>query len=78
MRDFPFWRSEISSAKTSHVLKKVGADLSQFQKQSGLFGDEEKKLTEEQVGTLRKMYKEKMKQLEKEALTPPAKPKFNK
>ena len=80
MRDFPFWRGAIYTAKTAFALKAVGEDLSQFQKQSGLFGDEEAKLTAAQVATLRKQYSEKMKKFEAEAMppNPPGKPKFNK
>ncbi len=63
MKDFPFWRGAIYTAKTALALKAVGEDLSQFQKQSGLFGDEEAKLSEAQVATLRKQYSEKMKKL---------------
>lgn len=77
MRDFPFWRGAIYNAKTAQILKSVGEDLAQFQKQSGLFGDEEKKLTDDQVVTLRKKYSEKMEKFEKETL-PQDMPKFKK
>ena len=80
MKDFPFWRGAIYNAKTPLALKAVGEDLSQFQKQSGLFGDEEAKLTDGQMATLRKQYSEKMKKLTAETLETqaPKKPKFNK
>jgi hypothetical protein len=80
MKDFPFWRGAIYNAKTPVILKSVGEDLANFQKQTGLFGDGEKKLTDEQVATLRLEYSTRMKKLEKEALPPqtPGKPKFNK
>jgi hypothetical protein len=68
MKDFPFWRGAIYNAKTALILKAVGEDLAQFQKQSGLFGDEEKKLNDTQMTTLRKMYAEKLKKLQAEAL----------
>jgi hypothetical protein len=61
MKDFSFWRGAIYAAKTALILKAVGEDLSNFQAQSGLFGDEEKKLTAEQVAILRTQYSEKMK-----------------
>ena len=63
MKNFPFWRGAFYSAKTAAVLKSVGEDLSQFQAQSGLFGDEEAMLTAAQVATLRKQYAVKMKKL---------------
>ncbi len=63
MKDFPFWRGAIYNAKTQITLKAVGEDLSKFQKQSGLFVDEEAKLTGDQLTTLRKQYSEKMKKL---------------
>lgn len=80
MKDFPFWRGAIYNAKTALILKAVEEDLSQFQKQSGLFGDEEAKLTDDQVATLRKQYSEKMKKLTDETLETqtPKKLKFNK
>ena len=80
MKDFPFWRGAIHNAKTPLILKAVGEDLSNFQAQSGLFGDQEAKLTTDQVGNLRKMYSEKMKKLENETrdVKAPGKPKFNK
>ena len=77
MKDFQFWRGAIYNAKTALILKSVGEDLAQFQKQSGLFGDEEKKLSDDQVIFLREQYLEKMKKIEKENL-PQDKPKFNK
>ena len=77
MKDFPFWKGAIYNAKTALILKSIGEELVQFQKQSGLFGDEEKKLTDDQVAALRKQYSEKMQKFEKENL-PQDKPKFNK
>lgn len=68
MRDFSFWQGEIYNAKTTLILKSVGEDLAQFQNQTKLFGDEEKKLTDDQVATLRKMYSEKMKKLTAETI----------
>jgi len=73
MKDFPFWRGAIYNAKSPLNLKSIGEELSRFQ--SGLFGDEEAKLTEAQVDTLRKMYSEKLKKLEDE-IRPPGKPEF--
>lgn len=77
MKDFLFWREAIYNSKTLIDLKSVGEDLAQFQKQSGLFGDEEKKLTDDQVVKLRKVYTEKIEKFEKETM-PQAKPKFKK
>jgi len=80
MKDFPFWRGAIYNAKTPLILKAVGEDLAQFQKQSGLFGDGEKKLTDDQVVTLRTQYSKKKMKLEKETLphSVSRKPKFHK
>jgi len=63
LKDLPFWRSAIFNAKTIHVLKAVGEDLSNFENQTGLFVDGEKKLTDDQVATLRLEYSLKMKKL---------------
>jgi len=65
---FLFWRGAIYNAKTALFLKSVGEDLSKFQAQSGLFGDEEAKLTAAQVANLRKQHSEKIKKLEDERL----------
>ena len=80
MKDLPYWRGDIYNAKNLPALKAVGEELSRFQKQSGLFGDEEKKLSDGQVAALRTQYSEKLKKLEMEALPaqPPGKPKFKK
>lgn len=80
MKDFPFWRGAIYNAKTPLILKSVGEELAQFQKQTGFLNDGEKKLTDDQLATLRLEYSTRMKKLEKEALPqhPPGKPKFNK
>jgi hypothetical protein len=80
MKDFTFWRGALYNAKTIVELKSIGEDLAQFQKQSGLFRDDEKKLTDDQVAALRKQYSEKVKKLESEALPgrPPGKPEFKK
>lgn len=80
MKDFPFWRGAIYNAKSPLILKAIGEELSQFQAQSGLFDDEEPKLTVVQVATLRKQYSEKMKKFEAETMPPksPGKSKFNK
>ncbi len=68
MKDLPFWRSAIYNARTPLILKSVGEELAQFQNQSGLFGDEEKKLNAGQMDTLRKEYAERMKKLKAEAV----------
>lgn len=68
MNDFPAWREAIQTSKTIPDLKSIGEDLAQFQHQSGLFGDEEKKLNDVQVVALRKMYSEKMEKLKAEKL----------
>ena len=68
MKDFPFWHTAITSAKTVPVLKSVGEDLAQFQGQTGFLGDEEKKLTDSQVAALRTQYSEKLKKLQAEKL----------
>jgi hypothetical protein len=80
LKDFLFWRGSIYNSKTLLILKSVGEELAQFQQQTALFGDDETKLTEGPVTTLRGMYSEKLKKLELESLsgTPPIKPKFNK
>lgn len=80
MKDLPYWRTAISNAKTALILKAVGEELAQFQKQTELLGDGDKKLSEEQVATLRLEYSFKMKKFESEAMPPktPGKPKFNK
>lgn len=80
MKDLPYWRGAIYNSKTIQALKAIGEELSQFQKQSGLFGDEEKKLSDSQVAALRTQYSEKLKKLEIEVLPnqPPGKLKFNK
>jgi hypothetical protein len=44
-------------------LKAVGEDLANFQNQTGLFADGEKKLTDDQVATLRMEYSLRMKKL---------------
>jgi hypothetical protein len=63
VKDFTYWRESIYAAKTPSDLKSIGDDLSQFQNQSGLFGDEEEKLTDARVDILRKHYSERMKKL---------------
>jgi hypothetical protein len=68
VKDFPFWKSAIYNAKNLINLKSVGEELAQFQNQTGLFGDGEKKLTDGQVESLRKQYAEKMKKLKAEAV----------
>lgn len=67
-RSYSSWREAIQAAKTLPTLKAIGEDLGQFQKQSGLFGDEEKKLADPQIETLRKLYSEKMKKLVAETM----------
>ncbi len=80
MKNFAFWRGAIFDAKTLLSLKAVGEDIAQFQKQTDLLGDGEKKLTEVQVETLRLEYSLKMKKLTAETLfiKQPGKPKFKK
>jgi hypothetical protein len=68
MKDFTFWRGLITDAKTPKALKEAGENLNQYQNQTGLFGDEEKKLSEGQVAILRAMYSEKMKKVQVEKL----------
>jgi hypothetical protein len=69
LKDFPFWHTAISNAKTLDVLKLVGADLSQFQSQTDFAGvGAEPKLTPFQVEAIRKIYSEKMKKLKTEKL----------
>ena len=68
MKDFSFWRGAINSAKNLIILKTVGEELAQFQNQSGLFGDEEKKLSDGQMDALRKQYAERMKKLQVEKI----------
>lgn len=68
MKDLPFWRNAIYNAKTTPVLKAVGEDLSNFQNQTGLFEDGEKKLTDDQVATLRLEYSLRMKKLQAEKI----------
>ena len=76
---FPFWRGAIYNAKTALILKAVGEDLANFKNQSDFIGDKPK-LTEAQLATLRKMYSEKIKKYESEAMPPKShgKPKFKK
>jgi len=76
VRDFPFWHNALKTAKTQVGLATVAADLATFQKQTG-FLDEEKKLTEPQLKTLREFYTARKKALDREAL-PKEKPKFKK
>lgn len=69
MKDFPFWRDSIETAKTALVLKAVGEDLAQFQNQTDFAGVEaEPKLKPPQVESLRKIYSEKLKKLKAEKL----------
>jgi len=79
MKDFPFWRGAIFNAKTLIILKSVGEELAQFQKQSDFLGDTPK-LTLTQIATLRNLYSQKLKKFESEAMPPKTsgKPKFNK
>ena len=79
MKDSPFWHTAIASVKTVPVLKSVGEDLSQFQKQSDFLGGDPK-LNPAQLATLRNMYSEKLKKLIADTLdpNPPGKPKFKK
>lgn len=80
MKDFAYWRGAIFNAKTPVILKSVGEELAQFQNQTNLLGDGERKLTDTQVTTLRLEYLFKMKKLEKEVrpTNPPGNPKFKK
>lgn len=68
MKDLPFWRSAIYNAKTTPELKGVGEDLANLQNQTGLFEDGEKKLTDDQVATLRLEYSLRMKKLQAEKI----------
>ena len=79
MKDLPFWRGAIHNAKTLLVLKSVGEDLASHKNQSDLLNDEVK-LTEAQLETLRLEYSFKMKKLTAETLPikQPGKPKFKK
>lgn len=78
MRDFPFWHNALKTAKTSFALEAVAADLGAFQNQPTLIADDEKKLTEPQLKSLRELYSSRKKILAKEALPahPPDKSKF--
>ena len=80
MKDFPFWRGAIYKAKTPLVLKAVGEELAQFQKQTGFLDDDVMKLTVVQMAILRKQYAEKLKKLTSETidLKDRPKPKLNK
>ena len=80
MKDVPYWRGLINNSKTVLDLKAVGQNLALFQNQSGLFSDEEKKLTENQVTLLREMYSDRLEKLDSEALDVklPGRPEFNK
>ena len=80
MKDFLYWCGSIYNSKTLDVLKSVGGELAQFQKQTALFGEDDIKLTEGQIASLREMYSDKLKKLELEILpdTLLTKPKFKK
>ena len=61
MKDFPFWRGAIQTAQNPVALKTVGEELAQFQGQTQLLNDGEKRLTPDQVAALRKIYSNKLK-----------------
>ena len=67
LKDFLYWRAEITAAKTVPVLKAVGEDLAQSQKQSDFVGDIPK-LTGPQIEALRSLYGVKLKKLVSEKL----------
>ena len=79
MKDFTFWHGALYNAKNAFILKSIGEELAQFQKQSGILS-EGYSLRRAEVAILHKMYSEKMKKFEREAMPPkpPGKPKFNK
>lgn len=79
VKDFNHWHTLMTSAKTAPILKSVGEDLSQFQKQSDFLGGDPK-LNSAQLAALRKQYTERMTKLTADNLdpNPPGKPKFKK
>lgn len=61
MKDFTYWRNEITKATSAADLKGVGESLARFQGQTELISDGEKRLNPEQLKSLRKIYSKKMK-----------------
>jgi hypothetical protein len=55
MKDFPFWHNALKATKTQLALNTLGADLAAFQKQTD-FLNQEIKLTEPQLKTLRELF----------------------
>ena len=77
MKDFTFWHSALYNSKTALILKAVGDDLAQFQKQLDYF-KEGYKLTGAETAILLKLYDEKMAQFQIPKGRPSGKPKFKK
>jgi hypothetical protein len=64
VKDFPFWRGAIYNAKTTLELRIVIGEIAKVLSGQD-FPGKESKFTAEQVDMLRKMYSEKLEELEK-------------
>jgi len=67
VKDFNHWHTLITSAKAVPILKSIGEDLNQFQKQTDLIGGDPK-LNDGQMASLRGIYAVKLKKLTEDSL----------